>query len=515
MILGAAVIGAVVDRLLHLHGAAALALVFLLPALESSAFIGFLFPGEIAVLLGGVLASYGRFPLVMAIVAAVAGAFVGDSVGYAIGRRYGRGILRGTFGRLPFIRTRLDAELAKAEAFLIRRGAAAVIIGRLTAALRVLVPGLAGMARMPYGKFAAANVTGAVLWGTGFSVAGYVAGNSWEKVQSTAGAVGLMFGAALIVGFVATRLILSARRRRVEAALPAEGVAMEAALIDATGVVPAGGPLALERVPETVGAGGAAAAAAGARRNGDVRHEPDRPGWFRRRLALREPLGLPLTISVAAMVAAGWGFVGLLVNVLNEDVTRFDLQIQDFTVHHRFHLWTGVMKAANWLGGVWVISGLLVLAAAYLLFRRRNWKGAVILAAAFLGALGLAEVVAAAVDRVRPPVALREIAVTGSAFPSGQATVAAAFYAMLAIVLTVGMKARWRVAVWTAAVFVIAAAGLPGVYLGVHWLSDVLAGYALGGMWVTLLAAVFLVSRRRVRGSMARAREPAATVRRA
>src|SRR6266542_735621 len=81
------------DRL-HLHGAAALALVFLLPALESSAFIGFLFPGEIAVLLGGVLASYGRFPLAMAIVAAVAGAFVGDSVGYAIGRRYGRGSMR-------------------------------------------------------------------------------------------------------------------------------------------------------------------------------------------------------------------------------------------------------------------------------------------------------------------------------------------------------------------------------------------------------------------------------------
>src|SRR6266545_8118009 len=136
----AAVVGSIVNRILELHGVAALAVIFAVPALEASAFVGFLFPGEVAVLLGGVLASQGRFPLVAAIAAAVAGAFVGDSVGYAIGRRYGRSILRGTFGRLPFIRRRLDAELAKAEAFLIRRGAAAVIIGRLTAALRVLVP---------------------------------------------------------------------------------------------------------------------------------------------------------------------------------------------------------------------------------------------------------------------------------------------------------------------------------------------------------------------------------------
>ncbi len=515
MIQGAAVVGAVVDRLLHLHGAAALALVFLLPALESSAFVGFLFPGEIAVLLGGVLASQGRFPLVAAIAAAVAGAFVGDSVGYAIGRRYGRSILRGTFGRLPFIRRRLDAELAKAEAFLIRRGAAAVIIGRLTAALRVLVPGLAGMARMPYGKFVSANLTGAVLWGTAFAVAGYAAGSSWEKVQATAGTAGLMFGAALIVGFVTTRLILSARRRRADAALPAESAAMEAALIDATGVVPAGGPLALERVPDTVAAGGAGTAPAGGHGNGEVRHERDGRGWIRRRLALREPLGLSLTISVVAMIAAGWGFVGLLVSVLNEDVTRFDARVLDFTLHHRFHVWTGVMKAMNWLGGVWVIAGLLVLAAAYLLLRRRNWKDAVLLATAFLGALVLAEVVAAAVDRARPPVAVREIAVTGSAFPSGQATAAAAFYAMLAIVLTVGLKARWRIVTWTVALAVIAAAGMPGVYLGVHWLSDVLAGYALGGMWATVLAAVFLVSHRRTRGSAARSRGPTATVTRA
>src|SRR5436190_9650790 len=129
------------DLILGLPSGVALLIVFLMPALEASAFLGFLFPGEIAVILGGVLASQGRFPLVAAIAAAVIGAFVGDSVGYAIGRKYGRRLLHGTLGRIPRVKRRLESELVKAEAFLLRRGPWAVIVGRLTAALRVLVPG--------------------------------------------------------------------------------------------------------------------------------------------------------------------------------------------------------------------------------------------------------------------------------------------------------------------------------------------------------------------------------------
>ncbi|HXJ63394.1 MAG TPA: DedA family protein [Actinomycetota bacterium] len=211
---GLALVGALVDRLLHLHGAVALSIVFALPALESSAFVGFVFPGEIAVILGGVLASRGNFPLALAATAAIAGAFAGDSIGYAIGRRYGRGMLRGSIGRLPFVRTRLDAELGKAEAFLLRRGAWAVIIGRLTAALRVLVPGLAGIARMPYGRFVAANLIGAVLWGVGFSAAGYAAGVHWEHLQSVAGTAGLIAMGVVLVTFFTVRIVLGGRHRR-------------------------------------------------------------------------------------------------------------------------------------------------------------------------------------------------------------------------------------------------------------------------------------------------------------
>jgi membrane protein DedA with SNARE-associated domain/membrane-associated phospholipid phosphatase len=481
-------IGTVVERLLHLHGAAALTLVFLLPALEASAFLGFLFPGEIAVILGGVLASQGRFPLVAAIAAAVVGAFVGDSVGYAIGRKYGRRLLHGTLGRIPPVQRRLESELVKAEAFLLRRGPWAVIIGRLTAALRVLVPGLAGMAGMPYGRFVVANATGAVLWGTGFAVAGYAAGNSWESVQGVAGTAGLAFMVALVLGFVATRMILGRRRRRDEMVRAATILGIEPAVVGMP--APDGEVAAPEREPELVPAGGG----------------PSGAGWWRRRLAPSDPLGLPLTVSIVAMAVAAWGFSGLLVQVLQQDVTRFDHRSLVLLSDHRTEVVTASLRGVTWLGSVVVIAPLAFLAAGYLLFGRRDWRGAVVVVAAYAGAAVWSDVVKAAVERPRPPVLLRLAAVTGSSFPSGHATQAAAFYGMVALVLTVRRSVRLRVVAWSAAVVVIGAVGLSSVYLGLNWPTDVLGGYALGAMWIAVLALALLLSRPRSRRSIGGAR---------
>src|SRR5215831_21007883 len=102
----------VTDRILSLPGWLVLVLVFAFPALEASAFVGFVFPGEIAVILGGVAASRGTVPLWAVIVAAVSGAVIGDSAGYLIGRRWGERLLTGTIGRLPIIRRHLDRHLA-------------------------------------------------------------------------------------------------------------------------------------------------------------------------------------------------------------------------------------------------------------------------------------------------------------------------------------------------------------------------------------------------------------------
>src|SRR4029077_15075288 len=103
--------GSIPDLLLALPGWAALLAVFLLPALESSAFIGFLFPGEIAVILGGVVSAAGRMPLPMMIVAAILGAVIGESIGYAVGKRWGARMLHVTMVRLPIARNELERHL--------------------------------------------------------------------------------------------------------------------------------------------------------------------------------------------------------------------------------------------------------------------------------------------------------------------------------------------------------------------------------------------------------------------
>src|SRR5439155_23810656 len=156
------------DSILSLDGWAALSLVFLLPALEASAFVGFLFPGEIAIILGGVLAYQGRLSLGAAIGAAILGAVIGDSVGYYIGRRWGRTMLRGTVGRLPYIRGRLDRDLDAAQEFVRRRRGRPGFFGRFPAALRGLVPGLAAMSGARYPTFPGCNGAGGGVGGAGF-----------------------------------------------------------------------------------------------------------------------------------------------------------------------------------------------------------------------------------------------------------------------------------------------------------------------------------------------------------
>lgn len=188
------VMSALADTLLHLHGLPVLALVFALPALEASAFVGFVFPGEIAVLLGGVAAFEHRASLWAVALAAVLGAIVGDAVGYAIGRRFGRRLLH----RLPR-RILRPHHVDKASDALNRLGGRAVFVGRFTAALRVLVPGLAGMAHMPARRFFVWNVAGGTTWAVGCVVLGYAAGTGWRVMAERLRWGGIAVGAFVVV----------------------------------------------------------------------------------------------------------------------------------------------------------------------------------------------------------------------------------------------------------------------------------------------------------------------------
>lgn len=194
------------DTVLHLTGPLVLVAVFALPALEASTLLGILVPGELALVLGGLLAQQGRVPLWAAVVAGAAGAVVGDSAGYAVGRRLGKRLL----GHLPH-RLVEPGQVQRATALVRRLGGRAVLVGRFAAALRALVPGLAGVAGMPYRTFAAWNVAGGVLWATAFVLLGFAAGPAWRTVERVAGQAGLALLGVIVVAAAAAALL---RRRR-------------------------------------------------------------------------------------------------------------------------------------------------------------------------------------------------------------------------------------------------------------------------------------------------------------
>jgi len=199
----------VLDQLLTVPPVVAYLVIGLLVFGEAAIFIGFVLPGETAVVLGGVLASRQKIDVVGLCVLVVVAAVAGDSVGFEVGRHYGDRVLR--WGPLKRHERRLDG----ARTFLRERGAFAVFLGRWTAFLRAVMPGLAGVSRMPYRRFLVYNAVGGLVWGLTFSLVGYLAGESYHAVEKEVGTVGAVVTAVVVVVLL---VVWHLRRRRSEAA---------------------------------------------------------------------------------------------------------------------------------------------------------------------------------------------------------------------------------------------------------------------------------------------------------
>lgn len=146
------------------------------------------------------------------------------------------------------------------------------------------------------------------------------------------------------------------------------------------------------------------------------------------------------------------------------------------------------------LGGVAVLALISIGAAGYLLIVRRRIEAS-LLAVALLGGLALSETMKAVFERERPPEIHRTLEAINASFPSGHALMSTVCYLTLGAVLAEAQsKRRLKVYIMSASVLVALLVGLTRVYLGMHWASDVMAGWALGAAWAMacLLAARWL-----------------------
>jgi membrane protein DedA with SNARE-associated domain/membrane-associated phospholipid phosphatase len=438
----------VLDTAARLASPWAYVVLALLAAAESAAFVGLAVPGETAMLLGGFLAFQGRVNLGVMMAAGAVGAVVGDSIGYQIGRVFGEPLKRSRLGR----RVGQD-RWAKGEGYLRAKGGRAVFLGRFVGLLRALVPALAGMSRMPYRTFLPWNAAGGMIWAPGFVLLGYLAGGSYRQVERLAGRASLLL---LILVVVVGAVVLAARwiARHPERLR---------ALVDRQ----------LERP-------WVARLRARYQRQLAFLAERLRPGGA---------LGLSLTVSVLALVGAGWAFGAVLQDVLaGDEGALLDGPVQHFFLAHREAWLTPLMRAATNLGNAAVLVSLILLVGLAWWWRRRTWRPLWLLAGAYLGDWALAGTVEGLTHRARPPAAQAIGHWTGYAFPSGHTTKATAVYGMLAALLA-ATTPRWgrKVAVWTAAALLAGLVGLSQLYLGAHWLTDVLGALTLGAAWLFVL----------------------------
>ena len=461
----------VVDTVLSLSGLPAYALVGLLAAAEAAAFIGLFLPGEAALLLGGVLASQGRVSLPVMIAVAVVAAIVGDSIGYEIGRRGGPALKRSRLGRVVG-----PARWEKGESLLERRGGPAVFFGRWVGLLRALVPCLAGMGRMPYPRFLLWNASGGLLWASFVVLTGYAAGAQYKRVEQLFGRASLLIGLAVVLLGGLFVLVRSVARH------PGEWRARLARL----GSVP---PLAALR-----------------------RRFQRQLAFLARRLDPGQALGLTLTLGLTVAVGAGGAFAVVTEDALDGDgVAGLDQPVLRFLAARRDDEATAIARVVTFLGGVPFVVFVTLALVAFLW--RRSRRAALVLLASVFGSGAITAAVKLIVSRDRPSLPLAiDSAEQGFSFPSGHSLSSLALYGALAY-LAAQYLPTWRSLTYAIAGLLTTAAAVAfsRLYLGYHWVSDVLASWTLAGLWLaTVFTADCVLSERRgpARPGSARSREP-------
>ncbi len=185
-----------------------------------------------------------------------------------------------------------------------------------------------------------------------------------------------------------------------------------------------------------------------------------------------------------AALAAALFFAWLASEVARGNTMGFDLAVRGAVHSWASPLLTDAMRGVSELGEPGFAIPLGLLLAANLIWRRRA-RAAVTLAAAAIGGECLDAILKASFHRVRPAAFFGLPQPEHYSFPSGHAMVSVCFYGTLAAVLAAG-SAR-KIAYWAFGTGTPLLIGFSRVYLGVHYPTDVFAGYAAAIVWLTIL----------------------------
>jgi len=404
---------------------------------EAAFFLGFLTPGELAVVTGGILASKQivEFDILLAVVTLAT--ILGNATGFWIGRRYGDTALEwGPIQRF------LGVPIEKAQDFMRSKGEWAIVLGRVSTPTRVITPFLAGAAGMAYRRFLVFDIFASLLWAGCFLTLGYVLGESWVLIREISGTAAVLvlglFLAALLIRWVVVVVIRHQLRLRAVIRLT----------VRATGT------------------------------RGLVRAL--RPGfhWLSRRFNPRIARGLSLSICFLVLTAAV-AAVGLVINQTESlwGLARIDFPVLEWMSTTRTEQAVEFSRSALWFFH-W--PGILTLIVPIALMVAWLAGGSAALRIA-LGVVG-ATVGASFLDNV-----VLEGHVANAEYPSISAAVASVM-GIHGVALTMRLRS-WASSVACAgvAVFGVLAVALANIVAGWSAPSGIALGIAIGVSWAALL----------------------------
>jgi len=424
-------------------------IIFFVTFLESSAFSGMIVPGESIVVLSGFLSLYGYLDIEICIITAGLGAILGDSVGYALGRRLGRGYFD-RHGRLLFLKAK---HIDRVERYFHIHGGKTVFFGKFIGFLRSFGPFTAGMSRMPYRSFVLYNITSCIIWAIAFSLLGYFFGWSWQTIEKWSGRIGvfIFFILLIIVGF--SSLYATVVKKQAEIRLWFQEKYCRIA-----------NSPKLKRF-----------------------FESPFITFLKKRLSPEGYLGLQLTVGLVFSMICVWIFGELAEGVIEkETIYTIDRWVLKHVLYFRTPSLTTIMIIITQLGE-WITITIASVTITVFFMLKKQWGSLIGYIIAVAGGGVLDFILKQSIQRTRPISNTTLISVGGFSFPSGHAMLSMVFFGMISYFLIRYVRQwKYRIMIVISVGFLIFLIGFTRIYLQVHYLSDVLAGYIGGLFWMTI-----------------------------
>ncbi|HEY0721768.1 MAG TPA: VTT domain-containing protein [Gammaproteobacteria bacterium] len=408
---------------------------------ESLALVGFLLPGAALMFGIGALIGSGVLELWPTLIWSAIGAISGDGVSFWIGKRFHQRVrVMWPFSRYPEL-------IARSTDFFHRHGAKSIVFARFIGPLRPIVPAVAGMLDMPSRRFFVVNVISGIFWAPVYVIPGMVFAASLGLAAEVATRLAVMIGFVLLLLLVAVWLVRTLYRLFHPRALPIINRLLEWSQLH---------PLA-GKLPATL-------------------LDPDHPEA--RGLTLMAAILLLATIAFALLLSS---LGGDLINSLDSFVLN---ELQALRTPWGDQFMVGVTE----LGDAGVLAPLFAALLGWLLWKRR-WMAAAHWCGATLFALALTQALKWSTHISRPSEIYTGI--SALSFPSGHSTLSAVIYGFLAVLIAREVRISLRWIVYAVFAVLITTIAFSRLYLGAHWLSDVMGGLTLGLIWVALLGIAY------------------------